>query len=89
MQIIYEAYGPSATGYIVECLTDNLNRTASQVRSVMLRGGGKMAEKGSVAFNFARRGQLVVPDCSLEEQVQPYVCAGCSDERAMHKSFIE
>lgn len=68
-EIIYEAYGPAATGYIVECLTDNVNRSASQVRNALLKGGGKMAEKGSVVFNFARKGQLVVPDCSLEDEV--------------------
>jgi transcriptional/translational regulatory protein YebC/TACO1 len=69
LQIIYEAYGPAATGFVIECLTDNVNRSASQVRNALLKGGGKMAEKGSVVFNFARKGQLVVPDCSQEDQV--------------------
>jgi len=68
LQIVYKAYGPAATGFVIECLTDIVNRPASQVRNALLRGGGKMAEKGSVVFNFARKGLLVVPDCSLEDQ---------------------
>ena len=55
----YEAYGPGGVGFIIEGLTDNLNRSAADVRSAVTKGGGKMATAGAVAFNFKNVGQLM------------------------------
>lgn len=66
---MYEAYGPSATGFVIECLTDNPNRSANAVRAAVSKSGGKMAEKGSVLFNFSRKGQVFVPEPDAEDKV--------------------
>ena len=55
----YEGYGPGGVAIIVECLTDNRNRTASDVRSVFSKFGGNLGEQGSVAFSFEKKGHLV------------------------------
>ena len=56
----YEAYGLGGVGIVIEILTDNLNRAAMSVRSVVSKAGGKMADPGSVLFNFARQGCVVL-----------------------------
>lgn len=53
----------------MECLTDNLNRSASEVRSAVQKAGGKMADPGSVMFNFQRQGQVFVRAEASEDQV--------------------
>ncbi|GAA1506000.1 YebC/PmpR family DNA-binding regulatory protein [Agromyces terreus] len=58
--IMYEGYGPNGVALLVECLTDNKNRAAAEVRTLMSRNGGTMADPGSVAYNFARKGVIVV-----------------------------
>ena len=60
-EIRYEGYGPAGVALIVEALTDNRNRTASNVRSLFAKFGGNMAETGSVSFMFDRKGQVVYP----------------------------
>ena len=59
--IMYEGYGPSGVAILVECLTDNRNRAASEVRVAMTRNGGSMADPGSVAYLFSRKGVVMVP----------------------------
>ena len=59
--IVYEGYAPGGVGLIIECLTDNRNRAAADVRSTLSKGGGSLAENGSVSFNFERKGVIVVP----------------------------
>src|ERR687887_1263620 len=59
--ITYEGYGPGGVAILVECLTDNRNRAASEVRTVMTRNGGSMADPGSVAYLFTRKGVVIVP----------------------------
>ena len=59
--IMYEGYGPSGVAVLIECLTDNRNRAASEVRVGMTRNGGSMADPGSVAYLFSRRGVVIVP----------------------------
>ena len=53
----------------MECLTDNLNRSASEVRAAVQKAGGKMADPGSVMFNFQRQGQVFVSSEASEDQV--------------------
>ena len=59
--IMYEGYGPGGIAVLVECLTDNRNRAASDVRVAFTRNGGQMADPGSVSYLFTRRGVVVVP----------------------------
>lgn len=68
-QVTYEAYGAGGTGFVMECLTDNLNRSASEVRTAVHKAGGKMADPGSVMFNFQRQGQVFVSTEATEDQV--------------------
>jgi YebC/PmpR family DNA-binding regulatory protein len=59
--IMYEGYAPGGVAVLVECLTDNRNRAASEVRTVFSRNGGNLADPGSVAYLFARKGVALVP----------------------------
>lgn len=59
--IMYEGYGPNGVAVLVECLTDNRNRAASDVRVALTRNGGSMADPGSVAYLFSRKGVVMVP----------------------------
>ncbi len=68
--ITYEGYGPGGVAVLVECLTDNRNRAASDVRTAMTRNGGNMADPGSVAYLFNRKGVVIVPkDGTSEDDV--------------------
>jgi YebC/PmpR family DNA-binding regulatory protein len=58
--ITYEGYGPGGVAVLVECLTDNRNRAASEVRTALSRNGGSLADPGSVAYLFARKGVVIV-----------------------------
>ncbi|MEV6283549.1 YebC/PmpR family DNA-binding transcriptional regulator [Kribbella sp. NPDC051770] len=58
--ITYEGYGPNGVAMLVECLTDNRNRAAADVRTAMTRNGGSLADPGSVAYLFNRKGVIVV-----------------------------
>jgi len=60
-EIRYEGYGPGGVAFIVEAMTDNRNRTASEVRSFFSKFGGALAETGSVSFMFDKVGQIVYP----------------------------
>jgi YebC/PmpR family DNA-binding regulatory protein len=59
--ITYEGYGPGGVAFLIECLTDNRNRAASEVRTAMTRNGGSMADPGSVSYLFNRKGVVIVP----------------------------
>jgi YebC/PmpR family DNA-binding regulatory protein len=65
--IMYEGYGPSGVAVLIECLTDNRNRAAMEVRTAMSRNGGSMADPGSVAYLFNRKGVVIVPHNNLSE----------------------
>ena len=59
--IMYEGYGPNGVAVLIECLTDNRNRAASDVRVAFTRNGGSLADPGSVAYLFHRKGIVIVP----------------------------
>ena len=67
--IMYEGYGPSGVAMLIECLTDNKNRAAMEVRTAMNRNGGSLADPGSVSFLFNRKGVVVVPKEQEGKQV--------------------
>ena len=66
--IMYEGYAPNGVAVLVECLTDNRNRAAREVRTAMTRNGGSMADAGSVAYLFTRRGVVLLPKNGLSEE---------------------
>lgn len=66
-EIIYEARGPQGSALLIECLTDNKNRAASEVRVAITRNGGTVADPGSVAYLFARKGVVSLPKNGLSE----------------------
>jgi YebC/PmpR family DNA-binding regulatory protein len=59
--VTYEGYGPGGVAVLVECLTDNKNRAAAEVRTALTRNGGSMADAGSVSYLFSRKGVVLVP----------------------------
>ncbi len=67
--ISYEIYGPQGVAFLVECLTDNRNRAAMEVRTVVTRNGGTMADPGSVSRLFNRKGVVMVPKSQEKDGV--------------------
>jgi YebC/PmpR family DNA-binding regulatory protein len=65
--VMYEGYGPNGVAILIECLTDNRNRAATDVRTALTRNGGSLADAGSVAYMFARKGVVLVPKGSTSE----------------------
>ena len=86
---MYEGYGPGGVAVLVECLTDNRNRAASDVRTAMTRNGGSMADPGSVAYLFARKGVVLVPKAgTTEDDVLGAVLeAGAEEVNDLGESF--
>ena len=68
-QIRYEGYGPSGVAVMVDCLTDNKNRTASFVRSTFTKKGGNLGTDGSVSYMFERKGSIVIPSTYDEDEI--------------------
>jgi YebC/PmpR family DNA-binding regulatory protein len=67
--IMYEGYAPGGVALLIECLTDNRNRAAGEVRTAMTRNGGSMADAGSVSYMFARKGVVIVPKTQVAKEV--------------------
>jgi YebC/PmpR family DNA-binding regulatory protein len=65
--IMYEGYGPSGVAILIECLTDNRNRAATEVRTALTRNGGTFADAGSVSYLFNRKGVVIVPAAGQSE----------------------
>jgi YebC/PmpR family DNA-binding regulatory protein len=86
----YEGYAPGGVAVLVDCLTDNRNRTASDVRSAFSKAGGNLAEPGSVSFLFTRRGQVIVdPNGHSEDDLMLVgLEAGMEDLDADGEQFV-
>jgi YebC/PmpR family DNA-binding regulatory protein len=65
--IMYEGYGPNGVAMLIECLTDNRNRAATEVRTALTRNGGSLGEAGSVSYLFNRKGVVIVPKEAASE----------------------
>jgi YebC/PmpR family DNA-binding regulatory protein len=87
--IMYEGYGPSGVALLIECLSDNRNRAAMEVRTAMSRNNGAMADPGSVAYLFSRKGVVLVPkDGRTEDDVLTAVLeAGAEEVNDLGDSF--
>jgi YebC/PmpR family DNA-binding regulatory protein len=80
-EVRYEGYGPGGIAVIVEALTDNRNRTASEVRAAFTKAGGTLGETNSVSFQFDRVGEIVYPlaTASADDMLEAAIEAGASD----------
>jgi YebC/PmpR family DNA-binding regulatory protein len=87
-EIRYEGYGPAGVALIVEVLTDNRNRAASNVRTIFGKNGGNLGEAGSVAFMFERVGQIVYPAAAGSEDkvMEAAIEAGAEDVESDEES---
>ncbi|WP_017587371.1 YebC/PmpR family DNA-binding transcriptional regulator [Nocardiopsis ganjiahuensis] len=87
--IMYEGYAPGGVALLVECLTDNRNRAASEVRVAVTRNGGNMADAGSVSYMFNRKGVVIVPkEGTTEDDVTMAVLeAGAEEVEDLGESF--
>jgi YebC/PmpR family DNA-binding regulatory protein len=79
-EVVYEGYGPGGVAVLVECLTDNRNRTASEVRIAFNKGGGNMGSEGAVAWMFHKKGSIAVkPGPTEDEVMEKAIEAGAED----------
>ncbi|QKZ22890.1 YebC/PmpR family DNA-binding transcriptional regulator [Streptomyces chartreusis] len=87
--IMYEGYGPNGVAVLIECLTDNRNRAASDVRVAMTRNGGNMADPGSVSYMFSRKGVIIVPkgEQSEDDVLTAVLEAGAEEVNDLGESF--
>jgi YebC/PmpR family DNA-binding regulatory protein len=77
-EVMYEGYGPGGVAIIIECATDNINRTYPEVRTVFTKRGGNVAEKGAVAYQFDHKGVITV-NATGEEALLAVLDAGAED----------
>jgi YebC/PmpR family DNA-binding regulatory protein len=89
-EIRYEGYGPAGTAIMVDCLTDNRNRTVSEVRHAFTKAGGNLGTDGSVAYMFARSGVLMYPAGSDEDAIMEAALeAGAEDVATNEDGSVE
>ena len=88
-EVIYEGYAPGGVALMIAVMTDNRNRTVSELRHLLSRHGGSMAEAGSVAWNFQRRGVLYVEKNGMtEEQMLEYVLEADAEDMVEEADFF-
>ncbi|HSV40050.1 MAG TPA: YebC/PmpR family DNA-binding transcriptional regulator [Nocardioidaceae bacterium] len=91
--IMYEGYGPGGVALLIECLTDNRNRAAMEVRTATSRNGGSLADPGSVAYLFNRKGVVVLPkaqegkDVSEDDVLEATLDAGAEEVNDLGDAF--
>ncbi|SDN68910.1 YebC/PmpR family DNA-binding transcriptional regulator [Allokutzneria albata] len=87
--IMYEGYGPNGVAVLIECLTDNRNRAAGEVRTAMTRNGGNMADPGSVSYLFNRKGVVLLPkgDLGEDDVLGAVLDAGAEEVNDLGESF--
>lgn len=80
-EVTYEGYGPNGIAFLIETATDNLNRTAQDIRTIFSKNNGTPATPGSVSYQFDRKGQviLIAPQASEEEVFESAIMAGADD----------
>ncbi len=87
-EVTYEGYAPGGVAVYVECLTDNRNRTGPEIRTIFSKNGGSIAEPGSVAWQFQRKGIIVVPATMSEDDLMlTAIEAGADDIAAQGNEF--
>ena len=87
--ITYEGYAPHGVAVLIECLTDNRNRAAAEVRTALTRNGGQLADPGSVSYVFHRKGVVIVPKGALSEDdlLEVVLDAGAEEVNDLGETF--
>ena len=91
--IMYEGYGPNGVAMLIECLTDNRNRAAMEVRTATSRNGGSLADPGSVSYLFNRKGVVIVPkaqdgkEIGEDDVLEATLDAGAEEVNDLGESF--
>ena len=88
--IVYEGYGPAGVAFLIECLTDNRNRAASEVRVAVTRNAGSMADPGSVSYLFSRKGVVIInkgPKITEDKILEAVLEAGAQEVNDIGESF--
>jgi len=78
-EVVYEGYGPGGVAVLVECMTDNRNRTAGDIRSTFAKGGGNMGESNSVAYQFERKGIILFGEGNEDALMEAALECGALD----------
>ena len=89
-EIIYEGYGPGGIALLIQCTTDNKNRTVSDLRSYFTKYGGKLAESGSVSWLFTKQGEIKISILELKKKDEIYelaIEAGAKDVDLLDKEY--
>ncbi|HCA41881.1 MAG TPA: YebC/PmpR family DNA-binding transcriptional regulator [Bacteroidetes bacterium] len=87
-EITYEAYAPNGIAMIIECVTDNRNRTVADLRHIISKNGGNLGESGSVAWMFERKGILLTDKSKTEDELMEIVLdAGADDLKEVEDGF--
>ena len=85
----YEGYGHGGVAFMVDCLTDNRNRTASMVRSAFTKAGGNLGTDGSVSYMFERRGSIIIPgEYDEETMMMTALDAGAMDFESIEDTYL-
>lgn len=89
-EVTYEAYGPGGVAILVQAVTDNTNRTVADVRRILERHGGHLGSSGSVAWNFERRGELILDATRYDEDaaLEAALEAGADDLERMGDTYV-
>jgi len=87
--VTYEGYGPNGVALLIECLTDNRNRAATEVRTALTRNGGSLADAGSVSYLFSRKGVVIVPKAGPTEDdvLMAVLDAGAEEVNDLGEAF--
>ncbi|RJQ76235.1 YebC/PmpR family DNA-binding transcriptional regulator [Amycolatopsis panacis] len=87
--ITYEGYGPNGVAVLIECLTDNKNRAAMEVRTALTRNNGSLADPGSVAYMFTRKGVVIMPkaDATEDDVLMAVLDAGAEEVNDLDENF--
>jgi YebC/PmpR family DNA-binding regulatory protein len=88
-EIMYEGYGPGGVALLVEVVTDNRNRTVSEIRHVFSKNGGNMGEAGSVSWMFSKKGSIIVDSSKADEEtlMSLAIDAGADDFRSEGSTY--
>jgi len=89
-EVAYEGYGPAGIAFIVEMVTDNLNRSAADIRSIFTKNNGSIATQGSVSFQFDRKGEIRIPADTLDEEhmMEAAIEAGADDMESDEEEYV-
>jgi len=90
LELTYEGYGPSGVAFLVECLTDNKNRTVAEVRHLLTKYGNGLGESGSVAWMFDRKGIITLPNQGKsEDDILEIILEAGADDLQTEEEYFE